>query len=534
MSYRLRKTTHRCLTGALLPAALGLLATVAAGPAHAQNWVNAATNDSINGFNDSGTIYSPDPILGVTRTSAGETFERKVATYASASIGRLGSFATATYKLQLPWGSNISSAAYARSDFGDALTIKGSGDVSVRMGVALHGDWQIIGLEGNPPNGQINANSHLTANWLSTNLGSCGEHEDNLQGKRGTRFFRFTVPAGTKINISSSLTVSVLAGSASTATGNYHNTARVYAVVESEGGSVEADSGHNYGVSANDAYETAYNTPLTVAALDGVLKNDIDTDGSGPLVLSAVLESPPAHGSVTLNPDGSFTYVPNAGFSGTDTFTYKADDGEITANAATVTIKVGEAPVPVNQKPVADAKQVATDEDTAAPVVLSGSDSDGDALSYVVVSQPAHGTLSGNAPNLIYTPSKDWSGTDTFTYKVNDGALDSDPVTVTISVSPKNDAPVAAPDAQAAVSATAVKVAVLGNDTDPDGDALTITGVSKPANGIVSINADGTLTYTSAKGYVGTDTFTYTVSDGKGGTAAATVTMTVSKPRTRR
>src|SRR5207244_3038711 len=159
----------------------------------------------------------------------------------------------------------------------------------------------------------------------------------------------------------------------------------------------------------------------------------------------------------------------------------------------------------------------------AAPGVLSNdSDAEGDSLSAVPISGPSHGTLALNADgSFIYTAAANFNGTDTFTYSANDGFADSTPVTVTLTVNPVNDAPVAGDDSIATDEDTAAIIAVLENDGDVDGDALTITNASTPAHGSAVVNGSGTITYTPAANYNGPDGFTYTISDGNGGTATA-------------
>src|SRR5262249_28998314 len=148
-------------------------------------------------------------------------------------------------------------------------------------------------------------------------------------------------------------------------------------------------------VAGNDSYSTNEDTPLTVAA-PGVRANDGDVDND-PLTLSVVDQ--PLHGSLTLNPDGSFTYTPAADFNGSDSFTYRLDDGQATSNAATAAITVN----PVNDAPVVSDDSYATNEDVPLNVVAPGvlgndTDADGNTLSAVLVSGPAHGTLTLN-PN---------------------------------------------------------------------------------------------------------------------------------------
>src|SRR5205807_1576670 len=156
-------------------------------------------------------------------------------------------------------------------------------------------------------------------------------------------------------------------------------------------------------------------------------------------------------------------------------------------------------------------------------------DVDGDALTVTGVTQGAHGAVAINADGtLTYTPGADFNGSDSFNYTVSDGHGGTATAPVTVTGNPGNDAPVARDDAAATDEDTAVTVNVLANDTDVDGDALTVTGVTQGAHGAVVLNTDGTLTYAPGANFNGIDRFTYTVSDGHGGTATATVTVPVN------
>ena len=123
-------------------------------------------------------------------------------------------------------------------------------------------------------------------------------------------------------------------------------------------------------------------------------------------------------------------YRPNANYSGSDSFSYKANDGAADSNTATVTITVNG----VNDKPEVANQSVDVDEDGSVSITLSGSDEEGDSLSFTVLSQPKNGTLSGTAPALSYSPNANYSGSDSFSYKANDGVADSNAATVTINV----------------------------------------------------------------------------------------------------
>ena len=190
-------------------------------------------------------------------------------------------------------------------------------------------------------------------------------------------------------------------------------------------------------VAVDDSYTTNEDTTLTVAA-PGVLTNDTDINVAN--TLTAKLVTGPTSGTLTLNPDGSFTYTPNANFNGSDSFTYKANDGSADSpTAATVTITVTAA---VNNAPVAvnDAYSMTQDAPltVAAPGVLANdTDVEGTALAAALVSGPANGTvvLASNG-GFIYTPKTGFTGTDTFIYGAFDGAALSNEATVTITVNP--------------------------------------------------------------------------------------------------
>ena len=176
--------------------------------------------------------------------------------------------------------------------------------------------------------------------------------------------------------------------------------------------------------------------------------------------------------------------------------------------------------------------ELVTSEDTPltiAPQTLLGNDSDvdGDSLSILSVQNAVNGTVALVNGNVVFTPTKDFNGTGSFTYTVSDGHGGTSTATVTVGVTAVNDAPTLAADTATTKEDTAVKIDVLANDTDVDGDKLTISTASA-SNGTVVINADGTLTYTPKTHYSGNDTISYTVSDGHGGTATSTVAVSVS------
>ncbi|MBI3989521.1 MAG: tandem-95 repeat protein, partial [candidate division NC10 bacterium] len=145
------------------------------------------------------------------------------------------------------------------------------------------------------------------------------------------------------------------------------------------------------------------------------------------------------------------------------------------------------------------------------------------------ITQGAHGTVLINAARTVtYTPAANFHGQDTFTYTISDGLGGTDTATVRVTVIPVNDAPDAVDDATTTDEDTPVTLTVLGNDTDPDGDPLTVASVTQGTHGTVVPNAGGTVTYTPTADFIGTDVFTYTISDGHGGTDTATVTVRVN------
>jgi VCBS repeat-containing protein len=289
-------------------------------------------------------------------------------------------------------------------------------------------------------------------------------------------------------------------------------------------------------VAARDTASVDEDQTLTVAA-PGVLGNDTDPNGEA---LTATLVTGPAHGTVTLRPDGSYTYAPAADYNGPDSFTYTATDEASTSNSATVDISVN----PVDDAPAAagDSASVAEDETltVAAPGVLrNDTDKEGDPLTAALVTGPAHGTITLNADgSYTYIPAADYNGADSFTYTANAGAAASNTATVDITVNPVGDPPVGTDDVTSLdEDAGATAVDVLANDTDVDGGRIAIVSVTQPANGTVAITGGGTgVSYTPAAGYCNTrpggapDAFNYTVNGGSTATVRVTVTCAPAAP----
>jgi VCBS repeat-containing protein len=277
---------------------------------------------------------------------------------------------------------------------------------------------------------------------------------------------------------------------------------------------------------AGEAYELDQDTVLTIDAAAGVLANDTDLDGDD---LAAAIVTGPTSGTLTLNADGSFSYTPNAGFFGEDSFTYSAGDGEDTAEA-TVALTVNQ----VVHAPLPAIDNYSTGEDVPMTVaadrgVLANDiNVDGGALTSEVVTGPAHGTLSLNSDgSFSYSPEANWHGTDSFTYKAINNGMET-VSSANIVVEPLNDHPVAAAD-EFTISPEGGSETpnVLTNDSDIDGDALLAQLVSGPAHGTLSLNVDGTFTYTPAEDFEGDDSFSYQAFDGMAQSNVTTVTLHV-------
>ncbi|MDF3846208.1 tandem-95 repeat protein, partial [Pseudomonas citronellolis] len=176
--------------------------------------------------------------------------------------------------------------------------------------------------------------------------------------------------------------------------------------------------------------------------------------------------------------------------------------------------------------------ELVTNEDTALTIAantLLGNDSDvdGDSLSILSVQGAVNGTVKLENGNVVFTPAKDVNGTGSFTYTVSDGHGGTSTASVTVGINAVNDVPVAKPDSASIQEDKPVTLNVLANDSDVDGDSLSVTSASA-SNGSVTINTDGTLTYTPKANFSGSDSITYTISDGHGGTASSTVALSVT------
>ena len=235
----------------------------------------------------------------------------------------------------------------------------------------------------------------------------------------------------------------------------------------------------------------------------------------------------PANGDVALS-GSSFTYTPDANYHGTDSFTVTVSDGRDEATA-TVNITV----TPVNDPPVGMPDSFATNEDVAHEAELTAllandSDVDGDTLTITAVGSASNGSVAMVGEDVVFTPTTDFVGNGSYTYTLSDGTLTTE-VTVTVTIGGVNDGPVATDDTGTTDEDTdfVVTAATLtANDTDPEGQTLTVTSVDNFTNGAATLD-QGTVTFVPTANFSGTASFEYTVSDGAS-TDTATVTITVA------
>jgi len=281
------------------------------------------------------------------------------------------------------------------------------------------------------------------------------------------------------------------------------------------------------GNSSPVAIDDAKTTPQDTAVNFDSLNNDSDPEND---TLSISSVGTPSHGSAVKN-GTQIIYTPDAGYVGEDSFTYTISDGNGGTATATETVTITPVNAP-NKMPIAQDDSVSTDQDTPVSLntLTNDSDPDGDNLTISSLGNPSNGTAVINGDKIVYTPEAGFTGEDSFTYFISDGrggtATAIETITVKAVVAP-NKAPIAKDDTATTPEETAVTLATLSNDSDPDGDNLTITNVVNPTNGTAVINGQ-TIVYTPKAGFSGTDTFQYTISDGNGGTATATETVIVT------
>ncbi|MBN2594796.1 MAG: tandem-95 repeat protein [Sedimentisphaerales bacterium] len=270
--------------------------------------------------------------------------------------------------------------------------------------------------------------------------------------------------------------------------------------------------------------ETETQTTHMGVLLDGTILDNISDADDDPLITALVTDT--EHGILTLNPDGTYTYEPEEGFVGTDSFTFSVADGQIDVEPVegTVTITM------TNSAPISagDAKATHMGVNLEGKIQNFVSDPDGDPLITAIVTETKNGTLTLDEDgNYIYKPDEGYVGTDSFTFTAYDGELDAEPVQLTATILITNTQPTLKNDTAQIVRGTTVVIDVLTNDSDPDGDPFTVNSFTYEGTGTLVLNEDNTFTYTPAKGFYGEESFTYTVSDGQIGAEPVETTVTI-------
>ena len=278
-----------------------------------------------------------------------------------------------------------------------------------------------------------------------------------------------------------------------------------------------------------DTYGGTEDQNLVVPAANGVLDNDVDPDMDP---LTARVHTPAANGTVTLGGDGGFTYVPDADFAGADTFEYIVNDTIDDSVPTLVTLNIAN----VNDRPVAEddifvAQPGQLLSVPAAGVLGNDRDADsGTVLTAIPVSGPASGTLNlAGDGSFTYQPAGGFGGAVMFSYRASDGVLQSSSAAdVTVHV---NARPAAVADSYAVVEDNSLSVGapgLLGNDSDPEDDALSAVLVAGPADGTLVLAGDGSFDYTPDDDFAGSDSFTYAANDGLQNSNLVSVSINVS------
>jgi VCBS repeat-containing protein len=294
----------------------------------------------------------------------------------------------------------------------------------------------------------------------------------------------------------------------------------------------------NDGPSTNPEIISVINGGTVITLNDGtttsVLDNDSDPENNP---ITAQLVTTTVNGTLILNANGTFSYTHDGSATSTDTFLYRATDGFIPGNTVSVTIYINNPPLAVTETiAVLEAGTATTLNDGVTTSLLTNdTDTDGDPLTAVLVTNPTEGTLTLNPDGTFsYVHGGGNLSSDSFTYSANDGKINGAPVTVSITVTGTNDPPVANNDnIIVPLNGTATTLdngqnSIIANDSDPDGDTLTATLVSSPSFGTLTLNPGGTFSYTQNGTLNSGDSFTYTVTDGILTSGSATVNILLS------
>ena len=274
-------------------------------------------------------------------------------------------------------------------------------------------------------------------------------------------------------------------------------------------------------VASPDDFTTAYQTQIE----GSVATNDADPDGD---VLTFSRTSIPAHGAATVLPDGTFTYIPAAGFSGHDSFTYAVSDAQGAAASATVSITVQPDPNTVPSTAGFADQQGIDSSEVSINIAPAFADADGDVLTYSGSGFPAGVSLHAATGLISGTLAADASALSPYAITVTATDPHGASIATGFELVVTNPVPVAIADSFTCAFETMLEASVAGNDADPDGDTVTWTVTSEPGHGSITLTTAGAFSYTPAIGFHGTDTFTYRLTDAQGAHSDATVSITVN------
>ena len=264
-------------------------------------------------------------------------------------------------------------------------------------------------------------------------------------------------------------------------------------------------------------------TPLDTPVAITVLPNDFEPDGE-PLSITPVVDQPTVEGgSFTVLENSQLLYTPPFGFAGTDTLEYEICDPVGNCDTALVFVEVQPAGADPGPMPVGDGSMTPEGVPVTINVIVNDSHPTGDTLTIVEYTNGAHGTVTPVNGMLVYTPEPGFVGHDVFTYTVEDSTGDRTRAAVSVNV--VNGQPAAVNDTVTTGVERPIEIDVLANDTDPNGDPLTVLSIEQPVGGTATINADGTVTFIPDEDRREPASFVYTISDGNGGTSSATVTV---------
>jgi VCBS repeat-containing protein len=270
---------------------------------------------------------------------------------------------------------------------------------------------------------------------------------------------------------------------------------------------------------SSDHAPVASSTPISTQA-ETAASGDLPASDSDGDTLTFQKVSSPSHGNAVVNPDGSYSYTPTTGYRGSDSFTFKANDGTFDSNIATLSITV------LDNAPVAKSKTLAVNHNTATSGNAKSTDADSDSVTYAKVDLPRHGTLvlNKNTGAFTYRPATNYSGADRFTYTASDGTLASAPATVSVTVT--EHTPVADKASFSMTHNTSHSGQLKSTDADA-GDPRNFRKVTGPAHGTLTLNLNGSYVYKPKTNYKGADKFTFNVGDGSRNSNTATVSITV-------